>query len=150
MWETKRPQADNSRSLIDRQVSCYYLMHGKQSKVRDTPIEEPHCCQSFFLWSYCWYWVVLLWKYECSVKKIEKKYSQVWHTSCLWALWSFDIFTGPFSQIKLQLPSTVLLSGFQSSPAAYTEWDIFSSKFFENQKAVSLCHHDGFRCPHAQ
>ena len=23
VWETKRPQADNSRSLIDRQVSCY-------------------------------------------------------------------------------------------------------------------------------
>ena len=25
VWETKRPQADNSRSLIDRQVSCYIL-----------------------------------------------------------------------------------------------------------------------------
>ena len=24
VWETKQPQADNSRSLIDRQVSCYY------------------------------------------------------------------------------------------------------------------------------
>ena len=24
VWETKRPQADNSRSLIDRQVSCLY------------------------------------------------------------------------------------------------------------------------------
>ena len=23
VWETKRPQADNSRSLIDRQVSCF-------------------------------------------------------------------------------------------------------------------------------
>ena len=25
VWETKRPQADNSRSLIDRQVSCFYI-----------------------------------------------------------------------------------------------------------------------------
>ena len=25
VWETKRPQADNSRSLIDRQVSCYTI-----------------------------------------------------------------------------------------------------------------------------
>ena len=26
VWETKRPQADNSRSLIDRQVSCLDLL----------------------------------------------------------------------------------------------------------------------------
>ena len=26
VWETKRPQADNSRSLIDRQVSCYSVV----------------------------------------------------------------------------------------------------------------------------
>ena len=26
VWETKRPQADNSRSLIDRQVSCIYIL----------------------------------------------------------------------------------------------------------------------------
>ena len=30
VWETKRPQADNSRSLIDRQVSCFcYVFKGK-------------------------------------------------------------------------------------------------------------------------
>ena len=27
VWETKRPQADNSRSLIDRQVSCSCLLY---------------------------------------------------------------------------------------------------------------------------
>ena len=27
VWETKRPQADNSRSLIDRQVSCFLFNH---------------------------------------------------------------------------------------------------------------------------
>ena len=26
VWETKRPQADNSRSLIDRQVSCFIII----------------------------------------------------------------------------------------------------------------------------
>ena len=26
VWETKRPQADNSRSLIDRQVSCWWFL----------------------------------------------------------------------------------------------------------------------------
>ena len=25
VWESKRPQADNSRSLIDRQVSCFLM-----------------------------------------------------------------------------------------------------------------------------
>ena len=29
VWETKRPQADNSRSLIDRQVSCYIFVWKK-------------------------------------------------------------------------------------------------------------------------
>ena len=30
VWETKRPQADNSRSLIDRQVSCFFLSSCRQ------------------------------------------------------------------------------------------------------------------------
>ena len=31
VWETKRPQADNSRSLTDRQVSCLVLYHNELS-----------------------------------------------------------------------------------------------------------------------
>ena len=38
------------------------------------------------------------------------------HTSYLWALWSFPISKGPLFQLKLNLLSTVLFNGFQSSP----------------------------------
>ena len=38
--------------------------------------------------------------------------------SYFWALWSFQMFVSPLFQSKLYLLSTVLLSGFQSSPGA--------------------------------
>ena len=41
VWETKRPQADNSRSLIDRQVSCFFFFFTpppeKSSQVTKNP-----------------------------------------------------------------------------------------------------------------
>ena len=47
--------------------------------------------------------------------KIYEKYLYVPHASFFWALWSFQMFTGPSFQIKLHLQSSVSLSGFQSS-----------------------------------
>ena len=53
-----------------------------------------------------------------TVSKIRKKYLQIRCTSYFWALRSFQMFTDPLIQIKLHLPSTVLLIGFQSSMGA--------------------------------
>ena len=60
--------------------------------------------------------LVQLWRHPITVSKL--KYLQVRCRSYVWALRSFQMFTGPLLQIKLLLPSTcfVLLSGFQSSP----------------------------------
>ena len=55
--------------------------------------------------------------YNSSVKNLEN-HLQVRQTSYFWALWSFQMFTGPLFQIILHLLSTALLSGFQSSLGA--------------------------------
>ena len=45
----------------------------------------------------------------CSVQDMVK-YLRVYYGSYLWALWSFQMFTGPLFKIKIHLLSIVLLS----------------------------------------
>ena len=65
-------------------------------------------------WIFSW---ASRWHNVSSVKYLEK-YLQFWCTGSFQILQSFWMFTGPLFQIKLHLPNTVLLNGFQYSPGA--------------------------------
>ena len=66
VWETKQPQADNSRSLIDRQVSCYaliivvfilisYTLLSHEKKCW-SPLHSKHFKCWLYKWKYCQIW----------------------------------------------------------------------------------------------